>query len=427
MQKKKFIVQFNEANFDLIQKYCSKYDLPYLEKVLKSNLVKTSSESEYHLLEPWIQWYSFYTNLPFSEHKTFNLGDCLKHSHNNFIEDYATFGNNVGVFGSMNLKNSDYFKVYIPDPWTESSSRGGLEYSLISFALNQIVNENAKLNLSLKSIVGLILLIGIPTDLMHIRMITKALLSFVKKDRANLAALFDYFLANYALKKSKANKLDLTIFFMNGLAHIQHHYFLNSEFIEGSNPSWYADSTDFFYESLKIYNQVFERIFKIINHSDELWTITGLTQKSYSNPFCYWRFSDHKNLLQNFINTSFEVFPRMTRDFEIKFKNKEDENLVLKFLDEAKIKHSNHRLSMAFINIDKTSENSYFASFAYSGEEKNIKLCHNNKEVSLENKITFIALKNAGHDQKGWAFTNKNLDTEKKHLPIWELSNLIIK
>ena len=91
MQTKKYIVQFNEANFDLIKKYCSKYHLPSLNKILDLNSTNTSSESEYHLLEPWIQWYSFYTNLPFAEHKTFNLGDCLKNSHKNFLEDYFCF------------------------------------------------------------------------------------------------------------------------------------------------------------------------------------------------------------------------------------------------------------------------------------------------------------------------------------------------
>ena len=203
MQKKKFIVQFNEANFDLIKKYSIKYELPNLRKLIESNFIETSSESEYHLLEPWIQWYSFYTKLPFAKHNTFNLGDCLKNSHDNFLEDYALEGNSVGVFGAMNLKNSKNFKVYIPDPWTENSAIGGLSYELVSHALNEVVNENAKLKLSFKSILGLILLIGIPTSFSHIKMIFLSVISFIKKDRAKLAALFDYFLAIYSLRKSK--------------------------------------------------------------------------------------------------------------------------------------------------------------------------------------------------------------------------------
>lgn len=426
MQKKKFIVQLNEANFDLIKKYISKYKLESLKKVVESNFIETSSESEYHLLEPWIQWYSFYTNLPYAEHKTFNLGDCLKKSHANFVENYANDGNNVGVFGAMNLKKSDDFRVYIPDPWTEDTVKGGINCKLVSHALKEIVNENAKLKLSSKSILGLMLLVGIPTNISHIKMIFLSISSFIKKDRAKLAALFDYFLAMYSLRKSKTMKLDLTIFFMNGLAHIQHHYFLNSEFIDGSNPNWYTDKTDHFFEALKIYDLVFERIFKIIDIQDELWTITGLTQESYSNPFCYWRFSNHKSLLDNFINTEFNIYPRMTRDFEINFKNMEDEASIHEFLNNSYVSYGDKKVCNAFINIDKTSPNSIFASFGYSGEKKDVNLCFNNVSVPLKNEIIFIALKNAGHNQKGWAYTNNEIHSSKKQVPIWELSNLII-
>ena len=426
MQKKKFIVQFNEANFDLIKKYSIKYKLPSLKKVIESNFIETSSESEYHLLEPWIQWYSFYTKLPFAKHKTFNLGDCLKNSHDNFLEDYALEGNNVGVFGAMNLKNSNNFKVYIPDPWTENSAIGGLSYELVSHALSEAVNENAKLKLSFKSILGLILLIGIPTSFSHIKMIFLSVISFIKKDRAKLAALFDYFLAIYSLRKSKKNKLDLTIFFMNGLAHIQHHYFLNSEFIDGSNPDWYTDKTDHFFEAIKIYDLIFEKIFKTIGNQDNLWTITGLSQESYSNPFCYWRFNNHKSLLNHFIKTEFSIYPRMTRDFEINFKNIEDEAFILDFLKNSHIISEGKKICNAFININKTSTNSVFASFAYSGEERDVSLLFNDKSISLKEEIIFIALKNAGHNQKGWAFSNKEIHSLKKQVPIWELSNLII-
>ena len=426
MENKKFIVQFNEANFELIKKYTIKYSLPSLKKLIESNSIETSSESEYHLLEPWIQWYSFYTNLPFAEHKTFNLGDCLKKSHNNFLENYALEGNNVGAFGAMNLKDSNHFKVYVPDPWTENSAKGGFDYELISLALRQVVNENAKLKLSFKSIFGLLILIGIPNNFNHIKMIVLSVCAFIKKDRAKLAALFDYFLAIFAIRKSKKNKLDLTIFFMNGLAHIQHHYFLNSEFVDGSNPDWYTNKTDYFFEAIKIYDLIFERIFKIIGNQDELWTITGLSQESYANPFCYWRFNNHQLLLKKFINTEFTISPRMTRDFEIKYNNVEDKTLILEFLSTSYITSENKKVCNAFINIDETSSKSIFASFGYSGVEKEVSLCFKDIFIPLKDEIIFIALKNAGHNHKGWAFTNSEIRTINKQVPIWKLSDLII-
>ena len=123
--KPKIIVQFNEANFDLIEEYCKNHDLVGFKKILKQpTKFKTTSEDTYENLEPWIQWYSFYTNMPFDQHRVFHLGDCLKNNHSNFIEDIADQDHKVGIFGSMNLKPSNKYNIYIPDAWTESKSDG---------------------------------------------------------------------------------------------------------------------------------------------------------------------------------------------------------------------------------------------------------------------------------------------------------------
>ena len=87
---RKFIIQFNESNFDIIKKYSNKYDLPNFKKLLNSNtFASTKSENKYEYLEPWIQWYSFYTEMPYEDHNVFHLGDCLKNDHENFVQKYA--------------------------------------------------------------------------------------------------------------------------------------------------------------------------------------------------------------------------------------------------------------------------------------------------------------------------------------------------
>ena len=40
-----------------------------------------------------------------------------------------------------------------------------------------------------------------------------------------------------------------------------------------------------------------------------------------------------------------------------------------------------------------------------------------------EANFDFIALKNAGHDQRGWFLSNKNLN--KNNIDIWDASKLI--
>lgn len=428
MHKKRLVIQFNEANFDLIRKYCDKFDLVFLKKILHLNEIKTSSESKYEHLEPWIQWYSFYTGLSFQEHKTFNLGDCLKKDHKNFVDNHAKENKKVTSFSAMNLKPSDHFNTYIPDPWTESEPIGSSIDKLVSSNLKNIVNENASLSLTPKDILGLLFLVGVPTSYKDIRVLLGSLISFIKKDRSSLAAQFDYFITKYSLGRSKKEGSDLSLIFLNGLAHVQHHYFLNSEFVSGKNPSWYSKGEDDIYKALKIYDQVFSMIFKYsrINNC-EIWIITGLTQKEYPEPFCYWRFKDHKSLISNFIDTEFEIFPRMTRDFEIKT-SKKNISLFKDFLENSTIFDKDKNYSNAFTNINLTSDETIFASFAHNATSKRVSLNYNNKSVNLENELNFIALKNAGHISTGWAYTNKDIDDIYKHshIPIWDLNKIVM-
>ena len=154
--KPKIIVQFNEANFDLIEEYCKNHDLVGFKKILKQpTKFKTTSEDTYENLEPWIQWYSFYTNMPFDQHRVFHLGDCLKNNHSNFIEDIADQDHKVGIFGSMNLKPSNKYNIYIPDAWTESKSDGSFSSKLVHKSTRYLVNNNARLKINLSSIMFL--------------------------------------------------------------------------------------------------------------------------------------------------------------------------------------------------------------------------------------------------------------------------------
>ena len=77
--KKLFILQVNEVNFDLVKKYVNKYNFPNLKKLITNfNFIETSSETKYENLEPWIQWVSFYTGKTAEEHKVFHLNDTNK-------------------------------------------------------------------------------------------------------------------------------------------------------------------------------------------------------------------------------------------------------------------------------------------------------------------------------------------------------------
>ena len=419
-------MQFNEANFDLIKKYADTHNLEGFKKIFSfPSYYHTSSEKEYKNLEPWIQWYSFYSNLNISQHKVFHLGDCLKTDHKMFTENM--YNQKIGIFGSMNLRPSKQYSIYIPDPWTETDSDKSLSSKLVSMTMRQLVNENAQLKLSLRSILGLIVLLGSQSIFNDFKVILHSMISFLKKERSVLASTFDYFFSSYSLKRIKRNKINLGMIFLNGFAHIQHHYLFNSKFIDGKNPEWYCNSdSDPLLNSLKIYNKFFQKLFKQFENSHEIWIITGLTQIPTTTPEIYWRFKNHKKLLRNFFDFDFKVFPRMTRDFEIEVMNKKNYKIIYNFLENAEV-HDGKNKYKAFEFTDLSNDNRIFTSFAYKGDNKQTNLIWKNKSVKIKNQLVFVAIKNGIHSELGWAISNSHTSNKNQleTIPIWELSKYL--
>jgi hypothetical protein len=66
------LVELNEVNFDVVQEYIDKGEsLPNFETLMRYESRLTTSEKQYDLLEPWIQWPSVHTGKTYSEHQIF--------------------------------------------------------------------------------------------------------------------------------------------------------------------------------------------------------------------------------------------------------------------------------------------------------------------------------------------------------------------
>ena len=209
---KKIIIQFNEANFDLITRYADNYNLKSLKKIITlASKGNTSSEDEYQNLEPWIQWYSFYSNKKFSDHKVFHLNGYKDKNQKIFLDELIEKDKKIGVFGSMNLPPNNKFNIYIPDPWSTVNTDSSLSSKTVNYALKYLVNNNTKFKINLRSLFGLIFLFGFPS-LKKISIFFKILIYFIKKDRSKLVSYFYYLFFSYSLRRIKKKK---TRFFFN--------------------------------------------------------------------------------------------------------------------------------------------------------------------------------------------------------------------
>ena len=138
------ILQVNELNFDLVEKYIANGEsLPALERIIQS-MKKTKSEKEYNKLEPWIQWPSFYTGKSFENHKIYRLGDFDKYSGENILKYWVDIGREVVCISPMNLTNSLKQKgIFLPDPWTNTFFTGPWALRWVYGAIKSFVNNNS--------------------------------------------------------------------------------------------------------------------------------------------------------------------------------------------------------------------------------------------------------------------------------------------
>jgi hypothetical protein len=154
---KLIFLQLNEINFDLISKYIEKgIDLPNFNKIISQGIYHTSSELNYHELEPWIQWVSVQTGKTYAEHGVFRLGDIVKTDHLQIFEKIEKKGFTVSAISPMNARNElSAQSFFVPDPWTKTKSDSRWYMRIIGEAIMQAVNDNSSEKVSVMTMLKL--------------------------------------------------------------------------------------------------------------------------------------------------------------------------------------------------------------------------------------------------------------------------------
>mgnify|MGYP001286082168 CR=1 FL=1 len=428
-KKSLVLVELNEINFNFVEKYCKKYKKNFfsLRKLLASSFVKTKSEEEYQNLEPWIQWVSAHTGKKFNDHKVFRLGDIVNKKTTQIFEKVEDMGFSVGCVSPMNTKNSLRNSLYfIPDPWTKTIASGkNIWPKLFYKAFSQTVNDNSKSKITFLSIFILAITFLRFARFKHINKYFKLALTSYKRPWRK-ALFLDLLINDIHFGFYNKFKPNFSTVFFNAGAHIQHHYFFNSEFLDKTkkvNPSWYINpKEDPIFEMLEIYDLILSD--HLVNEEKAVLIGTGLSQIPHQEVNFYYRLKDHGYFL-NLIGISFEsIIPRMTRDFLINFKNRESAKSAEKKLSIIKLESSGEKI---FNSIDNRG-NSLFVTFTYSKEIKNpTSFSIEGKSFNLFDLVNFVAIKNGEHSQEGLLFYSQHFKEfiSKKIIHVGEIFNII--
>jgi len=428
MKSKTILLGLNELNVDYIKFYISQGLLPNFKRLFEiQEPIETTSEKEYKLLEPWVQWVSIHTGKTYEQHNVFRLGDIVNHPElSQLFEELENEGLSVGAISPFNaenrLKNPSFF---VPDPWTKTKASGNWIVKALYQAVHQSVNDNAKSKLNIKSMIslGLGLLLYVP--LLRWYHYLKTILKVNKP--GTKAIILDSLLADIHLTLWQKKKPDFSNLFLNSGAHIQHHYLFNSKAYDGNikNPEWYCPKD---YDPLiQILSEYDCQIGKLLVLKDvKIIVATGLHQQPHEYLTFYWRLKEHVKFAEMIgIKNFTEILPRMSRDFLVKFNNKTDtlnaENLLNSFYaskDDIKIFEVDNRGLSLFVEL--VYPNDISESDSIYSKESNLKL------EKFKSYIAFVAIKNGEHNGIGYVTSNFDLNLDKQ-IKLTELKLIIEK
>ena len=139
-------LELNEVNFEFVEHYARRGLLPAFARLMESHgYARTSSETVYEHIEPWIQWFTVHTGMPYEKHQVFRLGDGARAGLPQIWEELSRRGLKVGAFSPMNagnaLPNSAFF---VPDPWTKTPVAAPALMRAAYDAICQAVGDNAE-------------------------------------------------------------------------------------------------------------------------------------------------------------------------------------------------------------------------------------------------------------------------------------------
>ena len=423
---KLLFLELNEVNFGAIEDYVAQGKLPNLAAFLsRHGYHETTSEETYELLEPWIQWVTAHTGLSYRQHGVFRLGDMVDSDHQQIWERLEQAGLKVGAISPMNARNNlESPAFFVPDPWTSTRIDAPPAYRRLYAAIAQAVSDNAEAKLDARSLFDLLsgsIRAARPVNYRHYLAYAAA----ARRKPWLRAAFLDQLLADLFIRMTRRTQPHFATLFLNGAAHIQHHYMFSSAAYRGPlrNPEWYvAPAEDPVLDIYALYDRVLGQVLDAFP-STRIMLATGLHQDAHAQATYYWRLRNHAAFLER-IGIAFErVEPRMSRDFLVKFRDLEQARDAERRLaaarggDGAPLFETDNRGDSLFVTLVYADD--IPADFTFS--------IANESYSGLRDDVVFVALKNGEHNGIGY-FADSGLENDGRtvRFPLSEVPDRVL-
>ena len=415
-------LQMNEINFEFLEQYIERGELPNIGKLFREHGYSvTTSEAEHKNANPWIQWPTVHTGLDFADHQVFRLGDIVHTDFEHIYERLESHGLTVGAFFPFNAKNNTKNAAFfVPDPWTQTSIDAPWDLQLLYKSIVQVADDYATARISISSLLrlgtaGLVNMRwrGIPKYLRDVwRYRTR---------RWYRALICDRLVADTAIRHWKKSKPDYTSVFLNGGAHLQHHYLCSAAVYQGdrSNPEWYVPpGNDPVLDIYQVYDEIVGDMMALCKKENaRLWITTALRQVAHERTSTYYRMDDHTPIMDAFKVPYKEIHPLMTEDFVLKFESEElarQGQAILEtvrtdlddvfFVDTADVENRTSRTNALLFYVDNRGKDLYVQlKPTIRALPKGMRaFCDGGSVENFETLVSFVQIKNAHHEGDGF-------------------------
>ena len=229
------LIEFNELSPALLDRFMGEGLLPNFKALYGASVIFTTDAGEDPPnLEPWIQWPTVHSGLPYSEHGVFNLGDGRKQLTVKLVgEVLSDAGIPVGICSSMNLNYCDLRGYVIPDPWDIEGRTWPATlqpfYRTIAHAVQESSKGGGPSAKDLLSFGAFLLRHGVRPS--TVRSVLAQLMNERRSSglRWRRASLLDDLQYDVFRSLNRRFRVRFATFFSNSTAHYQHYHWRNME------------------------------------------------------------------------------------------------------------------------------------------------------------------------------------------------------
>lgn len=420
------LLELNELNFEFVEHYARTGALPAFARLLETHgYARTRSESVYEHIEPWIQWFSAHTGTSYAEHGVFRLGDGPARHLPQVWELLEKKGLRVGAFSPMNAGNALAKPAFfVPDPWTRTAVAAPALMRMAYAAICQAVGDNAEGKITSASAMQLMAGMLAYSRLRNWPAYLQEAAAGARRHWPR-AVFLDRFLGDCFLHLWRRAKPDFASAFLNGAAHLQHHYLFNAAAYKGPhcNPRWYlAEGADPLLGIYRLYDR-FVADCLALEPRPRLMIATGLHQDPVDEPVFYWRLRDHASFLRRIGCAFASVEPRMSRDFLVVCSSGPEAAATAERLSSGRGPGD-----LPIFEVDNRGE-TLFVTLSYPHDiAKGFGAAFGDARIDdLAAEVVFIAIKNGRHNGIGYLLdTGTRSMPQAEPIPLTELCHRVV-